>query len=533
MRYTKKIVLITLLLAGAFATLSAQRIINVAAPVVGNVPVAIMAHDKYMSAGLQIRRNGTLAIATTHSELKVWTLPEGVLIYRFQSPAEADPSRRVMMEGETKLYFTGDEKYMYPYTKTEVVESQSGELLQAGALRDSILNGSYNVRRGYIESIFKLSAELHNKLSNVGTSPLALKRDYSGAASDERIELIAVQKDPFDKNVMHIIYNQTHCGTKDWIKNTLKKDVNHVREWQKKRGYCGYYDNCWATYNLVTGQAVVLGRFTDDALTGEQAYGRVESATISPFGDVALVKFAGRSAAIFAPGGRLLWNAPEKVSVIFDHFDGVGNMVIKQDPLTSTEKSSISVHSAATGEVVTRYQIPGTHSNTKMGLVEQMELVSHISATPDGNFAITLHQPETGKLMLSLTDDEATKAFAKQYKADAEFFAIQNAERKAAAQRSQQEAYNQSVADHNRAYNRDVAARSGGQNAADPNACKPCGGSGWVMTKGFMYNKTTREYSSGAGSSSTNYRVTSTPVYSNYESRAICSACGGKGKSRR
>ena len=60
--------------------------------------------------------------------------------------------------------------------------------------------------------------------------------------------------------------------------------------------------------------------------------------------------------------------------------------------------------------------------------------------------------------------------------------------------------------------------------------CAACYGTGQVMQKNIAYNKSTREYSSGAGSGSTVYRTTTTPVYSQYTQPTICRRCGGSGK---
>lgn len=62
--------------------------------------------------------------------------------------------------------------------------------------------------------------------------------------------------------------------------------------------------------------------------------------------------------------------------------------------------------------------------------------------------------------------------------------------------------------------------------------CVACSGTGQVMQKNVSYYKSTRDYSSGAGSSSTNYRVTTTPVYSNYAQPTTCRECGGSGRRR-
>ena len=63
--------------------------------------------------------------------------------------------------------------------------------------------------------------------------------------------------------------------------------------------------------------------------------------------------------------------------------------------------------------------------------------------------------------------------------------------------------------------------------------CSYCNGPGVNMQKNIDYNKTTTTYSSGAGSGSVNYRVTSTPVYNNYAQRTACSRCNGTGNIRR
>ena len=63
--------------------------------------------------------------------------------------------------------------------------------------------------------------------------------------------------------------------------------------------------------------------------------------------------------------------------------------------------------------------------------------------------------------------------------------------------------------------------------------CSDCNGSGVIMQKNIAYNKTTTTYSSGAGSGSVNYRVTSTPVYNNYAQRTNCSRCNGAGNIRK
>lgn len=62
--------------------------------------------------------------------------------------------------------------------------------------------------------------------------------------------------------------------------------------------------------------------------------------------------------------------------------------------------------------------------------------------------------------------------------------------------------------------------------------CAACNGTGQVMQQNVAYTRSTREYSSGAGSGSVNYRVTSTPVYSNYAQPTTCRQCGGSGKRR-
>lgn len=526
----KKFISVAILLAGAFETSSAQKIINIPMPVVGNVPSAIAATGDGSVADISIHRNGTLAVATGDNELKVWTLPEGTLIYRFQRPLSGDPSNQRRDYGELRLVFTGDEKYMFAYLSKEVAETESGELLPEGALLDSVLNYTYDARRGYYANVQKIPNGLEKKLRDMKASPLAVKRDYSNWASDESIELIAVQRNPFDNNVLNLIYTQSHCGDNEWIRKTLKKEVKYVREQQKKDGKCEYYDTYWATYNLITGKAQILGRFSDSTVTDESNYYQPFSAKISPFGDVAVIRFAGPE-ALYSPNGRLLWKGALNEDVNFKYFDGVGNVVLMREA-TRGGKVTISVHDAVSGNSIVEYRLPGNLRKMKMRFVEQMGLFSYISKVADGNFTVTFHEPETGKMLFSLTDDEATEAFALKYATDAVMFAAQNEARQQAQQRSQQEAYLQSVADHNRAYNRDVAERNGSRTTTNTNACATCNGSGWEMTKGYLYNKTTREYSSGAGSGTVNYRVTSTPVYSNYESRQICSVCGGRGTKK-
>ncbi len=63
--------------------------------------------------------------------------------------------------------------------------------------------------------------------------------------------------------------------------------------------------------------------------------------------------------------------------------------------------------------------------------------------------------------------------------------------------------------------------------------CPDCNGTGNIMQKNVDYNKTTTSYSSGAGSGSVNYKVTSTPVYNNYAQRTICSRCKGSGRLKK
>ncbi|MEJ7625604.1 MAG: hypothetical protein WKF35_01985 [Ferruginibacter sp.] len=532
MKSILKIVPISLFFAGVFMSLSAQRIINGAAPVTVNMPGAFAATGRYPSVELEISRSGKLAIATTPNEAKVWKLPGGELLYRFQKPASADERGEVITYGSISLYLTSDEKYLYPHTKTEVANMETGELLADGALRDSILSGNYEMWRGNYRNLTPFPPALWTKLFTAGSSPLSAKRDYTPPGFDERIGPIIYEADPFEKDVLQIIYRQEYCGSKDWIKNTLKKDVSEFRARLKKNNNSTYYDYHWASYNVATGKVLYFGRLMDSASTRiPGAFAGVQSASISPFGDVAVAECFGHY-RIFAPNGRMLWRTPDN-TYTFDHFDALGNIVMRRSAV-GNGNAAISVHAPASGEAIATYNIPGNGLKNTIGLVEQWGMISNISKNEDGIFAISFHNPETGALMISLTDDAAARAFAAKYHKDAAAFVAAYAARQEAARIYWAEESRRQAAAYAAAYAKQVEqAKAYTGNTKITNACKRCSGTGWEMSKGFMYNKTTREYSSGAGSNSTNYRVTSTPVYSNYETRAICSACGGKGKSGR
>ena len=514
----KKILGLCCIMINVTLPLVAQKTIVVAQPVVTNVPAAFGGVVNDADVKLSVTNDGRFALAYTDHEAKAWKLPEGELIYRYQNAKDR-------IKG---MFLTTDGRYLYTTSKREAADAETGELLQDGILRDSIVDGTYNIQRDGL-TLKTMPLELQSSLSKSGSSPLWVKRpDYDNKDYNEYITLRAMAPDEARPGNYLMVYSQQFYGSRKWIEENLKTSFKETRQTQKEGG-ANQRDFHIASYSAATGKAEYLGKLMDGVEYIN--YGGVDKINISATDNIVLVSLYKDSVTYhaYSSTGKPLWTTPYIYYNGDLHFDQNGNMVTREQNKNTEE--AIAVRNTETGILLTRYLLPGTPY--QMQLIPAWGMMAMVSKTKDGNLAITLHNAETGEQMITLTDNDAAAYFATKYKADA---AARLAKEEALAAR--RSAYwaevNRLNAEAERAaFIKNAAAAA--DHAKNWQICPKCNGKGYFTNYGYSSGSSktfqTKRRNEYTGDESLHWETETKPGGS-YSTTVTCSRCHGNREVR-
>ena len=188
MRITRPIIaaLFTSLCSGS---LQAQRSIQVAPPKESApLPVAF-AGEKISGFGMDISEDGQYLLAHSLREAKVWKLPEGELIYRYQAGSSKGDKNGVYSQrfSYQPLVITHDGKYVFVSANggpqaLEAAELLTGELVPDGLLLDSLKAGKYKQAPALLRFAVK-------------TDALPVPRDFNNGGREEPASVSGIAQD--------------------------------------------------------------------------------------------------------------------------------------------------------------------------------------------------------------------------------------------------------------------------------------------------------------------------------------------------
>ncbi|SES72213.1 hypothetical protein [Hymenobacter actinosclerus] len=498
-------------------SLRAQIITAVAPPnESGPLPVAF-AGEQTSGIRMDISDDGQYLLASTMREAKVWKLPEGTLIYRYQSGSGKEDKNGVFSQrfSAQPLFITDDGKYLFLSKNgmrqaSEAVELASGERVPNGPLLDSLKAGKYR----QTTTLLDLSVE---------KTALPVPRDFDNGGRLEPAGLVGVAPDIQHPGEAIVCFRQEYCGSKNWIKEKTKYSVKELRALQKERRHCQFYDYHIARYNLATGKATHLATLPYGV---EQIDYYKMLATPSPFGDVVYVNVLpfkdqqGTPQAVVTTEGKELWRiGADEQGREFQRFDNYGNLVFHQ---TDT-KGIVSVITLRpeNGVEVSRYILPA--GVAYLQLIAQWDMYTVARQNVDGNWTIALYSITDGTRMAMLTDEAGALAFAKKYRqqVDAEATAYQN------ILRAREQAWQNNVRAA-AAYKQEVAANTAAH-AKNFMPCPKCDGMGYSAKSGYSpgSSKTTTGVQVVNGRY-TNVATTTTTAGGSYTSYEMCPVCKGR-----
>jgi hypothetical protein len=528
--------LLATILCSAAITTSQAQLIGVATPTGAHVPAALGglpgAEVKFWVA-----QNGQYAVAHTSKEARVWRLPEGELVYRFQQGSNLGSVAWNVIKDVT---VTEDGRYVYASGGSwnehvlAPVDLSSGKALSAGPTLDSLKSGLYQMRLG-ARNFLELERKLQSTLTEPTSSPILQKRpyDYDYPKFIEGIRIEDAVRDASMPGSTLICFQQEYCQGGKWLKKALEK-AGQDYKWHKKivdnTGDCQLEDMHVVRYTPGSNKVEYLG----PGVPGVERidYKDINELHLSPFGDVVAVEFQNDydNFHIYSLSGQELWTM---AATDFLSFDDRGNVLLRRK---EAGKVLVSKYKPLSGTEVLSYELPASMPDLR--IIDGWGMAANIQKASDGNISISLHDQTTGRMMLALTDAEAAKSFTAQYANEVETLAREREERirrnEEAWQRHQEQSQKAAAAANARETERYAAnAAAAAEHAKYYQFCSKCGGSGGTYEQDYYTTNRTEVIAGGAHVGWQSVRTTTVKNYSPYKKFVPCTRCWGKGEVRK
>ncbi len=543
----KCLLFVLLALLPAFAP--AQTVTPVAAPQLIPVPTTFGKGLNNSDGGPQVSfsADGQYLMANTQTEAKVWHLPDGEMIYRFNIALMVgeDPKRQLLNYRAGPPVITTDGKYLYTYGGTGQdygmmpMEMETGTMLRKGLTRDSIRNGSYQYARELInshEAKIKMLQQFHRLKIN-------------GADDFEDEDALNVQSmvasTAYPGQVI-VAFWRGFAGSKSFITSNLKESVKQVREVQKRSTANRFYELHAARYNPATNTPVYMGKVLN-RIVALDVFNRDFYAALSPVDDIAYLQYTSspqRKAFSLGPvgsptvatindlNGTPLWvpSATGAGALAFKGFDAFGFPFF--DEMKDDKVLSRQVFEPLTGKLLYKYLFSAALS-PRYRYNLQWNVVVAVEQLEDKNWTVALYDGTTGKHLLSLPDEqEARNASAATDAENKRQNDYVNAYQKAMRESwdRQQAQYAREAREEQEKKRVDAIAH-----AKIFRPCDLCSGTGVWVQSGYV--NASRKTSYSKGRSSDGSRATIVTTVSNpggrWEQRGPCLRCNGRGEVRR
>jgi len=533
----------TFLLHGA-----AQTITQVAAPKLISVPVTFAKGLAGWDPGPKVSfsADGQYLMAYTELEAKVWRMPEGALIYRFNTALmKDDPNRGLLNYMACGIHITSDEKYLYTHGGTGQdyglmpMDIETGQLLANGRIKDSLRNGSYQYRRELINSN-EASVKMREKFKSL---KIVGAQDFN---MDDNISVYSMIPSADYPGEVIVAFWRSFTGNKNFIKEHMTQSVKQVRAAMKSRGNEKFIDIHAARYNPKTNTAVYLGNMMKGVVNAD-VFEREFYLFLSPIDDIACIqgvkslkKTAYDMGIVGSPSfttvnsysGNVLWDPATTLrgQFSFDGFNDFGFPVFKV--LNEELVASKFVFEPGTGKVLHRYTFSTALPKRYVHNLQWNAVVA-VEQLADKSWTLALYDGTTGKHLLSFPDEQASLNVA----------AAKDAEIKRhndyvnAAQKAMHDSWDRQMAENAAASLafQQQKAREAADHAANYKPCPLCKGTGvWVNTGvAKAYRKTSYSEGRALDGSRTTIKHTESSTGGYWEQRGPCLKCSGRGEVRR
>lgn len=434
------------------------------------------------------------------------------------------------------LLFTPDEKYLRLHV---IMKGRSGNLyfyqyidLIAGmAVPEGAL---YNQLRKSVGDDPEFKARVARN------SFLKVKRPYSDKNRPEATSWLWEMPDPEDSTRILALFQQDYLGTKEW-----RKSIHP--EWDKARfkreeeslfkgsSRLEYGDFHYASLGKVPGDMVYKGTWRK-GMTGIELRKVKEVVAVTPDGKYAVMIVDTRNLSyqvlecVEIKTGKVMWTRPDGEYASLINMNAFNNLFVsRMDHNTKTGFASLI--DIRTGDFIINKEIPYiffkeqvalSPDNGTMALIHFDRTIKNI---PEGAIALTIHDINTGKILLTLSDEASFLAYANRLKKDyvdrAQDIEKANAE---------YQVYRKQQLEIERKYwlerEKKDEAEYKDYMAKHKDDCTTCNGSGRIEVRSSYVTK--RVVSDGG-----TYKVVeSVRVYSpfNVNDWKPCSRCNGRGK---
>lgn len=485
-------------------------------------------------------KDGQYVLGFTEREAKAWRMPEGKLVYRFNTGmVKDDPKRGVLNYGVSDLLITADRKYIYAKGSQGrdfvmlPMDLETGKLLANGPLKDSLKSGEYQLKQG-IRSSNEATFGILERFYSPKTSPLIINREKA-TSFEEGLTILGITSSPRYPGELIICFKQSFCGSRNFINKHLKESVKDVRKEQYRSNGCSFEDVHAARFNPTDKTATYLGNILKGYIGVD--YGYNISALPSPTGDVVLL--SGTDLVKHEPfqsmntfDGTVLWKPSDviKGKNRFKGFNDFGFAVFTvYDGDFTTEELTFD---ALTGKLISKSIFsPPLPKNYIYNSQWNVNVV--INKLEDGSHSLGVYDASSGNPLLSLTDEAGAKQYASTIKSAYNSWEANTA----AAQKAMQDSWDRQLAGFARESQELKAknAKDEATHAANFKPCPQCNGTGVWITSGVAkaYSKTSYSEGRALDGSRTTIKSTESSSGGAWEHRAACLKCFGRGEIHR
>lgn len=520
---------------------------QVAEPQLINMPVSFGKdlHEYSNGPKISFSADGQYLMAFTDLEAKVWHMPEGTLVYRFNTAMMTDdPKRRILNYRAGPPVITADGKYLFTNSTGQdygmmPVELETGELVANGLIKDSLRNGSYQYRRELLGS----RPERDKMLLQFRSLKISGLDDFS---NDDQLSIHSMVASAGYPGEIIVAYWRAFAGSRGFINDNLKESVKEVRANQKRLSQNVFSDIHVARYNPSTNTAVYLGNALKGAFN-MNLFKEEFFLALSPIDDIVYVqgikspeKLAYSRGRVGSPtfasvnsyNGTVLWEPSTTIKnqFSFDGYNDFGFPIFKE--IKNDEVLSKTVFEPNTGKVILKYAFSAPLHSSYVHNV-QWNVVVATQQLADKSWAMALYDGSTGKHLLSFPDEQASRNSAAS--SDAEIKRINDYN--TAAQKAMHDHWDRQTEQwaHEAVAEQKRKAADAVTHAANYKPCPVCKGTGVWVNSGVA--KAYRRVSYSEGRSLSGSRTVIKNVESStggyWEQRSACLKCYGKGEVRR
>ncbi len=372
---------------------------------------------------------------------------------------------------------------------------------------------------------------------------LKADRPYSDKGRPEATSWLWEMPDPEDSSRILALFQQDYLGTKSWRKSLHPDWDNAQFKREEQRLMAGsfrleYGDFHYASLGKTPGDMIYKGSWRK-GITGVDLKKVKQVVAVTPDGRYAVVIADNRNLwdqileGVEIKTGKVLWTRPDGEFTRFVNMNAFNNIFVsRMDHTTKTGYASLI--DIRTGELLSNKEIPyifyeeqsalSPYDGT-MAIIHFDRSVRNTDNTP---IALTIHDVNTGKVLLMLSDEAAYLEYANRLKKDFEDRArdIEKAnEEYQAYRRKQQELEQQRWAERAKQeealYQADLVKHK--------NDCSACNGSGRTPTRpSYITKKVISDGGTYKVVQSQRVYLPSNPLMD----WQPCARCNGKGKTR-